>query len=345
MPSDSNELSICYNKGCGQRFDPKNNTEDGCVHHPGAPFFHDAYKGWSCCKKKCTDFTEFLNIKGCTRSFHSDVKPEEPQKETIEKSNPNEVIEYKAPVQPEPKPIERPSFSTPMVKLLPKVSDSLRQNMSSPVAKVSKKDGDFDGTGEVPLGTVCKNNGCNRNYVGPETQMTNCIYHPGYPVFHEGLKFWTCCTKRTTDFNSFLEQVGCSIGEHIWHKAKTGNEVKCRFDWHQTGRYVVVSVYAKMYDPDASLIQLSPVRLKICLNFPEEKGNFESDLELRGVVDVDKSSVLMLPTKVEIKLHKVDGSSWSNLDFPKPTQNTQQKKIETVKDAIPQLPSVDLSDI
>jgi hypothetical protein len=36
---------------------------DSCTFHPGAPFFHDAYKGWSCCKKKCTDFTEFLNIK------------------------------------------------------------------------------------------------------------------------------------------------------------------------------------------------------------------------------------------------------------------------------------------
>lgn len=36
---------------------------DSCVFHPGDPFFHDAYKGWSCCKKKCTDFTEFLNIK------------------------------------------------------------------------------------------------------------------------------------------------------------------------------------------------------------------------------------------------------------------------------------------
>ena len=35
---------------------------DSCAHHPGVPVFHDAYKGWSCCKKKCTDFTEFLNI-------------------------------------------------------------------------------------------------------------------------------------------------------------------------------------------------------------------------------------------------------------------------------------------
>lgn len=84
---------LCYNRGCGQRFNPEENGNgrnyknvlnllpksrnmysffkfclfigdvDDCLHHPGAPFFHDAYKGWSCCKKKCTDFTEFLNIK------------------------------------------------------------------------------------------------------------------------------------------------------------------------------------------------------------------------------------------------------------------------------------------
>ena len=107
MSTDETEL-LCYNRGCGKKFNPAKNKEstsmfwfqtspvvpswlilfdcglDSCVHHPGAPFFHDAYKGWyaehkfhccthllknfnrfqrSCCKKKCTDFTEFLNIK------------------------------------------------------------------------------------------------------------------------------------------------------------------------------------------------------------------------------------------------------------------------------------------
>jgi len=33
---------------------------DSCQHHPGVPVFHDALKGWSCCKKRTTDFTEFL---------------------------------------------------------------------------------------------------------------------------------------------------------------------------------------------------------------------------------------------------------------------------------------------
>ena len=35
---------------------------DSCQFHPGVPVFHDALKGWSCCKKRSTDFTEFLNI-------------------------------------------------------------------------------------------------------------------------------------------------------------------------------------------------------------------------------------------------------------------------------------------
>ncbi len=56
----------CNNRGCGKRYNPRDNPPDSkaCVFHPGAPYFHDAYKGWSCCGKKCTDFTEFLNVPG-----------------------------------------------------------------------------------------------------------------------------------------------------------------------------------------------------------------------------------------------------------------------------------------
>lgn len=58
-------------------------------------------------------------------------------------------------------------------------------------------------------------------YQGPETDDTTCTHHPGTPVFHEGLKFWSCCNKRTTDFNAFLSQVGCSLGKHKWTKEVT----------------------------------------------------------------------------------------------------------------------------
>lgn len=56
-------------------------------------------------------------FQGCTKSYHSNIKPVEPQK-VVEKSNPEEVIVYKAPcLPPEPKPMERPPFSTPLVSL------------------------------------------------------------------------------------------------------------------------------------------------------------------------------------------------------------------------------------
>lgn len=45
-----------------------------------------------------------------------------------------------------------------------------------------------------------------------------CDHHPGVPVFHEGMKYWSCCNKKTSDFNAFLEQVGCSQGKHCWIK-------------------------------------------------------------------------------------------------------------------------------
>uniref|UniRef100_A0A3Q4HRG1 Zgc:92429 n=1 Tax=Neolamprologus brichardi TaxID=32507 RepID=A0A3Q4HRG1_NEOBR len=61
---------LCYNKGCGQTFDPDKNKDDSCLFHPGGPVFHDALKGWSCCRKRTTDFSEFLSIKGCTMGKH-----------------------------------------------------------------------------------------------------------------------------------------------------------------------------------------------------------------------------------------------------------------------------------
>lgn len=85
---------------------------DLCWHHPGQPVFHDAYKGWSCCNKKCTDFTEFLNIKGCTVSKHSNIKPPEIEKPNL-KEIPDIIAELPRPIVKER--MKRPTIDTPMV--------------------------------------------------------------------------------------------------------------------------------------------------------------------------------------------------------------------------------------
>ena len=59
--------------------------------------------------------------------------------------------------------------------------------------------------------------------------------------------------------------------------------MECRHDWHQTATHVVVAIYGKKYDPDTSYVELSPVRMKCHIVFPEQGGFFNMDIELRGV--------------------------------------------------------------
>lgn len=60
--------------------------------------------------------------------------------------------------------------------------------------------------------------------------------------------------------------------------------INCRWDYHQTGSHVIVSIYAKQYCPKKSFVQLNPIRLNACLVFPKENdGTFKMDIELRGV--------------------------------------------------------------
>uniref|UniRef100_A0A336MXP2 CSON008807 protein n=1 Tax=Culicoides sonorensis TaxID=179676 RepID=A0A336MXP2_CULSO len=338
-------LVPCYNRGCAQMYDEAQNTEESCRHHPGEPYFHDAYKGWSCCKKKSVDFTEFLSIKGCTLGKHSNVKPPEPEKpkqEVIE-----EVPEQKLPTPMEQiKRLPRPSFESEMIQLDPKVSPGLKDAIDKlpPIEITHKK-----ATTEVAIGTVCTNSGCNKAYEGPETNNTDCIYHPGVPIFHEGMKYWSCCQKKTSDFTAFMNQAGCDIGQHKWVKdGSQAQTVKCRWDWHQTATNVVVSVYAKMYDYKRSLVKLNPIRLLVDLVFPQQNDNkFTIDLELRGIVIVEQATVQMLGTKVEICLPKAEPGSWSKLEMPKKKVATkpEPKVVEVPKKVEKDDSDVDLDDL
>ena len=152
MTSVSHNLSYCYNRGCGKEFDINKNSSgkceqrftfelniffkllflifvDACQYHPGEPVFHDALKGWSCCNKKSTDFTQFLSIPGCTKSAHTNVKPPEPEKKAPEKDDiqlaKDQVLVFENMKPPEPTP--RPTNDAPLVELPRTVASSLTQ--------------------------------------------------------------------------------------------------------------------------------------------------------------------------------------------------------------------------
>jgi len=189
--------------------------------------------------------------------------------------------------------------------------------------------------GSVPVGTSCKRGGCNCSYDSPSSNDLVCLFHPGIPIFHEGLKFWSCCQKKTSDFTTFLNQPGCETGKHKWIQEEQ-TSIDCRWDWHQTPSNVVVAVYAKNYDYKRSFVKVSPVRLMVKLIFPQqENAEFNIDLELRGIVDSAKASVSMYGTKVEITMPKAEGGHWIKLDFPRDVPKENEIKYEKAEEEKP----------
>merc|ERR1712037_207946 len=180
-------------------------------------------------------------------------------------------------------------------------------------------------------GESCKNNGCKLTF-SADRVANECIYHPGIPVFHEGMKYWSCCQRKTTEFQEFMDQAGCETGNCKWVAEKKGKEVECRYDWHQTATHVTTAVYAKKYDPSRSIIELSPVRLYIHLVFPAENDNtFTLDLE--------------------VKMKKAESISWAKLDIPRVVKKDEKKAEEEANALLemakkePVVDALDLDDL
>ncbi|XP_023818512.1 cysteine and histidine-rich domain-containing protein 1 [Oryzias latipes] len=330
---------LCYNKGCGQRFDPENNPEDGCTYHPGVPVFHDALKGWSCCKRRTTDFSDFLSIAGCTKGPHNKEKPPEPVKPEVKSSGEKaKDLEDQKPKFNEyiisaPKPQEailRPSADEPMVRVQHKVSASLKQALEKLKLSENTTEKKEEDEEELKIGTSCKNGGCTKTFEGPESDSDICSYHSGVPIFHEGMKYWSCCKRKTSDFNTFLSQEGCTKGAHLWKKKNMGTKVvPCRFDWHQTGAQVIISIYAKNAVPELCYVEANSTTVNIHVIFEGEK-EFKQNISLWGVIDVSKSVVNMMAAKIEIAMKKSEPMSWARLDLPPPV--SPPKETEKVQE-------------
>ncbi|XVF12385.1 hypothetical protein REPUB_Repub08aG0113100 [Reevesia pubescens] len=63
----------------------------------------------------------------------------------------------------------------------------------------------------------CQRIGCNATFTEDDNPEGSCTYHES-PIFHDGMKEWSCCKKRSHDFNLFLEIPGCKTGKHTIEK-------------------------------------------------------------------------------------------------------------------------------
>lgn len=67
---------VCRRRGCevayaGDGEGKRDKKSEKCVHHPGAPIFHEGSKGYSCCRRRVLEFDQFLAIEGCrTKEGH-----------------------------------------------------------------------------------------------------------------------------------------------------------------------------------------------------------------------------------------------------------------------------------
>lgn len=315
----------CYNKGCGQKFDPSTNNSDACQYHPGQPIFHDAKKKWSCCKKFSTDFSEFLSIKGCTKGEHSNVLPVETKDPKSDVSEPK-VLSPPAPVPPPPitAPKARPSNTEPLKSLKVEITPNFKSPSDETVENKASLE---EKNGVISVGTSCKNSGCKVTYTGTPADGELCMYHPGVPIFHEGMKYWTCCNRKTTEFDAFMEQVGCSTGRHNWtEKAARDTNLAltvapsstCRHDWFQLPATVIISMYAKDVFPRSLVAEANQIQLNVSFDFGRERLRFSKQFNLFGTIDPSESVVKLRQTKVEIVLKKADSFSWPRLEFSPP---------------------------
>lgn len=61
----------------------------------------------------------------------------------------------------------------------------------------------------------CTRKGCGRDF-SESDGAESCTFHPGAPVFHEGLKSWSCCSevyKPVLEFDEFMKIPGCTQTE------------------------------------------------------------------------------------------------------------------------------------
>ncbi|TFK29805.1 CS-domain-containing protein [Coprinopsis marcescibilis] len=303
----------CARKGCNKTFSEDTNTEV-CTFHPGAPVFHEGLKSWSCCKdtnKPVLDFDEFMGIPGCTETDGHTSAVSEPQ--------PAQDPAQKAQV----------SKPAPVASTINHVVDGLEtfsitpQKVEAPAAALPIIEDEDDLDARVEPGTQCKRRGCGVTFVSDEVNRigngegTVCVYHPMSPLFREGSKGYLCCKPKVLEFDEFLKIKGCKIGRHCFvPKIVESNDeqlVECRIDHYQTLDKVQVSVFAKKVDKESSTVTIDSDKITLDLRLPGNK-RFTRTVELFGPIVPDKSSYMVLGTKVELSLQKKDNRSWTVLE-------------------------------
>lgn len=293
--ASAGDLLQCFNTSCGAQFREVDNGDDACTYHQGKPYFHDGYKEWTCCKMKSRDFTIFMGFKGCTKGRHSNVQPEKPKPEPATTDVPSPVSSESPKEEQEP---ERP-FVPPDESLVQniKVVESANLASAPPVKNI----------------VICKNCKAEESSLVP---LSQCFYHRGVQVFHDSLKFWSCCPhKKFTEFEEFQKLPPCAQADRHQLMVK----IDYKENWFQTGPTLTIALYGlkgARYVEDKCQVKLVGGR-KLFVRLVNAQGItiFEKQWHLFDYINLnDSCKVLLNPSNVQIVLQKANGRShWPEL--------------------------------
>ncbi|CCD66204.1 Cysteine and histidine-rich domain-containing protein 1 [Caenorhabditis elegans] len=301
----------CYHKGCGLLFDPKENDNEACTYHPGGPYFHDAYKIWTCCDKKSTDFGTWMNYKGCTRGKHSNEKPVDIVKvaavKEIRPEKEEDVIVWKG-LNKSGKLDSKDATK----RIEQNLNVEVTPGATAAIEKKLKEISEAAQSADIQIGAPCRNNGCSTEFDGSKNKE-NCQHHPGAAIFHEGMKYWSCCNKKTSNFGAFLEQVGCTSGEHKFRN----NEIVSKFreDWFSSNGFVTINVYCRGALPETANIVSDGHTVRVSMKHGFGNASVDLDYDLWDEVIPEESRVVIGERKVEISLKQKHGTGWPRLKF------------------------------
>jgi hypothetical protein len=296
--------------------------------------------GWKCCKPRVLTFDEFLSIPPCTEGRHSttDLPPQIEKKEV-----PAETAAAAAAGSPPPARVpvsSRPQQPTP--------------TPATPPPAVAPDSDSDDPALEIPDGRICRRKGCGAVYRAGQRARAEgsdekkdddddddddekCVFHPGFPIFHEGSKGYSCCKRRVLEFDQFLKLEGCETKKrHLFvgsgkkdasgrrrqvvagadgAAGGEGEEVEevesVRQDFYQTASAVIASFFLKKINKETAKVAFRPQEIVLDLRTTDTPSkHYQATVPLYATIDADKSKYNILGTKLEVTLAKADGTSW-----------------------------------
>lgn len=203
-------LLTCRNFGCQQRFRAADNGPRVCTHHRKGPVFWNGYKYWGCCEgRKVNDWEQFMRIPGCVCGPHSTEAPK-----GVDLVSPTVLAARQAAME------EKERKSTAHLKDISSYTkQSLEAKALAPRPKPKPKEA-------LPAGCArCVHTECKKIYSVSENNAKACRYHRGRAVFHDGAKWWSCCSaqRKSYDWDDFMKVKKCAVGFHWDGKGQDPN--------------------------------------------------------------------------------------------------------------------------